>query len=91
LHLTISLHDGRTCTEQPEGSNSIAQLLSVVNWRTEIRFIIICGDTRTLLRQKLGDNSAEPMTVTGTVEPLPKTIEEGVGYCGKEKCERVED
>jgi hypothetical protein len=91
LHLTISLCDGRTFTEQPAGSNSITQLLSVVNWRTEIRFLIICGDTRTLLTRKSGDNSAEPMVVTGSVESLPTTIGEGVGYCGKEKCERVED
>jgi hypothetical protein len=31
------------------------------------------------------------MAVTGSVEPLPTTIDEGVGYRRKEKCERVED
>ena len=83
LHLTISVHDGRAFTEQPAGSNSTEQLLSVVNWQTEIRFLIICGDTRTLLRRKKGDNSVEPVAVTGIMEPLPTTIDEGAGYRGE--------
>ena len=83
LHLTISVHDGRAFTEQPAGSNSTEQLLSVVNWQTEIRFLIICGDTRTLLRHKRGDNSVEPVALTGIMEPLPTTIDEGAGYRGE--------
>jgi hypothetical protein len=63
----------------------------MVNWRTEIRFLIICGDTRTLLRRKVGDNSVEPVAVTGKIEPLPTTIDEGVGYRGNRTCERKED
>jgi hypothetical protein len=63
----------------------------MVNWRTEIRFLVICGDTRTLLRRKVGDNSVDPVAVTGKVEPLPTTIDEGVGYHGKRTCEREED
>jgi hypothetical protein len=56
-----------------------------------MRFLIICGDTRTLLRHKEGDNSVEPVVVTGRVEPLPTIIAEGVGYRGKRTCEREED
>jgi hypothetical protein len=56
-----------------------------------MRFLISCGDTRTLLRCKLGDNSVEPVAVTGSVEPLPTTIDEGIGYRGKKVCEREED
>jgi len=89
LHLTIFVRDGRAFTEQPAGSNSTEQLLSVVNWRTEIRFLIICGDTRTLLRRKKGDNSVEPVAVTGMTEPLPTTMDEGVGYRGEQACESV--
>ena len=50
LHLTITLYVVRSFTEQPEGSNSKEQLLSEVNWRTEIRFLISLGEIRTLLR-----------------------------------------
>jgi hypothetical protein len=56
-----------------------------------MRFLIICGDTRTLLRRKDGGNSVEPMAVTGSIEPLPTTMDEGVGYRGKEVCESEED
>jgi len=45
LHLMISLLDGRSFTEQPKGSNSTEQLLSVANWRTEIIFLISPGET----------------------------------------------
>ena len=55
-------------------SNSTEQLLLVVNWRTEIRFLISCGETRTLLRRK-EDKSIEPKAVTGSNEPLPTTVE----------------
>jgi len=68
----------------------LEQLLSRVNWRTKIRFLIICGDTRTLLRRKFEVNSVEPVAVTGIREPLPTTIDEGVGYRGRRTCEREE-
>jgi hypothetical protein len=55
-----------------------------------MRFLIICGDTRTLLRRKAGDNSVEPVSVTGRIEPLP-TIIDGVGYHGERTCEREVD
>jgi hypothetical protein len=53
--------------------------------------LIICGDTRTLLRRKLGDNSVEPVAVTGIREPLPITIDEGLGYHGNRESESEED
>jgi hypothetical protein len=49
-----------------------------------MRFLIICGDIRTLLRRKAGDNSVEPVAVTGRIEPLLTIIDEVVGYRGKE-------
>jgi len=80
LHLTV---------EQPVGSNSTEQLLSVVNWRTEIRFLMICGDTRTLLSLKEPDKSVELVAVTGRREPLPTIIVEGVNDQGADMCEKV--
>lgn len=56
-----------------------------------MRFLISCGDTRTLLRRKEGDNSVKPVAVTGMTEPLPTTIDEGVGYREGRICEREED
>ena len=61
LHLTISLQDRRSFTEQPAGSNLTEQLLSVVNWHTEMRFLMSCGETSTLLRRKAPSKLAEPM------------------------------
>jgi hypothetical protein len=58
-------------TEQPAGSNSTEQLLSVVNWRTEIKFLISFGETRTLLRDKLDGRCAKLVEVTGSKEPSP--------------------
>ena len=68
------------------------QLLSQVNGRTEIRFLIRFGETRTLLREKGPGRRAVPVavTVTGRSKPLPTTIEEGEGYRGDEAKERVE-
>ena len=83
LHLTISVRDGRAFTEQLAGSNSKEQLLLVVNWRTERRFLIICGETRTLLKCKEADNSMEPVAITGIMELLPTTMDKGVGYRGE--------
>jgi len=91
LHLTIFVRDGRAFTEQPAGSNSTEQLLSVVNWRTDIRFLIICGDTRTLLRCKEGGNSVEPVAVIGMMEPLLTTMDEGAAYRREQACESISD
>jgi hypothetical protein len=66
----------RSFTEQPNRSNSTKELLSVVNWRTEMRFLISCGETRTLLRCKDSDMAVVPVVVTGKKEPLLTTIEE---------------
>ena len=56
------------------------QLLSVVNRRIEIKFLIMLGDTKTLLRTR-GRRGAlkqnEPMEVTGSKAPLPTMIDEG--------------
>jgi hypothetical protein len=80
--------DGRSFTEQPVGSNSTEQLLSIVNWRTEIKFVISCGETRTLLRHNKGEITVEPTDVTGSKDPLPTTMDEGEGYRGELVCER---
>jgi hypothetical protein len=56
-----------------------------------MRFLIICEETRTLLRLKVGDNSVEPVAVTGRIEPLLTIIDEGVGYRRKRTCEREAD
>jgi hypothetical protein len=45
--------------------------------RTETRFLISCGETRTLLRHIEGDKAVAPVVVTGMKEPLPTTMEEG--------------
>jgi hypothetical protein len=51
----------------------------------------ILNNLWTLLRCKAGDNSMEPVAVTGRIEPLPIIIDEGVGYCGGRTCERKVD
>jgi hypothetical protein len=63
-------------------------LLSIVNWRTEIKFLISCGETRTLLRRNEGEITVEPTDVTGNKDPLPTTMEEGEGYREELVCER---
>ena len=78
LHLTISFLDRRSFIEQQAGSNS-----------AEVRFLMICGDTRTLLSLKEPDKSVEPVAVTGRREPLPTIIEEGVNDQGADMCEKV--
>jgi hypothetical protein len=60
----------------------------MVNWRTEIRFLISCGETRTLLRRK-GDKAVAPVAVIGMKEPLPTTMDEGVGKQGTDVEERI--
>jgi len=56
-----------------------------------MRFLISCGDIRTLLSRKEEDNSVEPVAVIGMIDPLPTTIDEGVGYRKGRICEREED
>ena len=56
-----------------------------------MRFLIICGDTRTLLRRKAWGNSLELVAVIGRIEPLPTIIDEGVGYRGKRTFKREVD
>jgi hypothetical protein len=60
----------------------------MVNWRTDIRFLISCGETRTLLRRN-GDKIVAPVAVTGMKEPLPTTMDEGAGKQGTDVEERV--
>jgi hypothetical protein len=54
-----------------------------------MRFLIRCGETRTLLRCKDGDKDVAPVVVTGKKEPLSTTIEEGAGKQGGDVEERV--
>jgi hypothetical protein len=44
-----------------------------------MRFLISCGETRTLLRCKDSDMAVVPVVLTGKKEPLLTTIEEGAG------------
>jgi hypothetical protein len=50
LHLVITFLVPRSFTERPKGSNSIEHQLSVINLRTDRRFLMMSGVTRTLLR-----------------------------------------
>ena len=65
--------------------------MSEVNWRTEIRFLISLGETRTLLRDKCPGSDAVPVAVTGSKEPSPTIIDEGKGYYEDKTCERVDE
>jgi hypothetical protein len=67
----------RSFTETPRGSNSTETALSVVNLRTERRFLIMSGAIRTLLRRKGLGRVEKPVPTTGRVAPLPTTMEEG--------------
>jgi len=42
-----------------------------------MRFLIMLGATRTLLRRKVPGRTASPVAVTGRVEPFPTTMDEG--------------
>jgi hypothetical protein len=56
----------------------------------EIRFLIICGETKTLLRTKFRcgkEKVCDPMAVTGSNAPLPTMIDEGVDEFGREMVE----
>ena len=68
------------------------QLLSVVKRRIEIRFLIMLGDTRTLLRTKLRygkEKICDPVAVTGSRAPFPTMIDEGVNEVGEEMVESL--
>jgi hypothetical protein len=55
------------------------QLLSVVKRRTEIKFLIMFGDTRTLERtrgRRVVEKECDPIDVTGSDAPLPTMIDE---------------
>ena len=67
----------RSFTETPRGSNSTETELSVVNLRTESRFLIISGAIRTLLRRNGPGRMEKPVPTTGRVAPLPTTMEDG--------------
>jgi hypothetical protein len=45
----------------------------MVNWRTDTRFFMIEGETRTLFRWR-GPTWVDPMEVMGKVVPLPTII-----------------
>jgi len=92
LHLAITLRVCRSFTERPKGSNSIEQLLSVVNRRTEIKFLIMLGETKTLFRtrERCGvGNEYEPVEVMGKRAPLPTIMEEGPDKEGGRGDERI--
>ena len=69
------LRVARSFTEKPNGSNSILQWLSMVKQRTEIRFLMIVGDTKTSLSEK-DETEVEPTAVIGKRDPSPTTIPE---------------
>jgi hypothetical protein len=68
------------------------QLLSVVNRRIEIRFLIIFGETKTSLRTRLQcgkEKVCDPVAVTGRSAPLPTMIDEGVRDDGDKMVESL--
>lgn len=68
------------------------QLLSVVKRRMEIKFLMICGETKTLLRTRLRrgkEKVCDPMAVIGSKAPLPTIIDEGVEDVGEEMVESL--
>ena len=58
----------------------------------EIKFLIMLGDTKTLLRTRLRcgkEKMDDPVAVTGSKAPLPTIIEEGVKEEGGEILESL--
>jgi hypothetical protein len=58
----------------------------------EIKFFIICGETKTFLRTRLPcgkEKVRDPMAVTGSKAPLPTMIDEGVDEVGIEVVESI--
>jgi hypothetical protein len=54
----------------------------------EIKFLIMCGETKTSLRTRLPcgkEKLCDPVAVTGRSAPFPTTIDEGVSEEGDEK------
>jgi hypothetical protein len=63
----------------------------VVKRRIEIKFLIMLGDTRTLLRARLrcgNKKMCDPVAVTGSKAPFPTTID-GVDKEGGEMVESI--
>jgi hypothetical protein len=54
-------------------------MLSLVSQRTEIKFLISLGETKTLLRDRLDGNYAKLVEMTGSKDPSPTTMLEGTG------------
>jgi len=57
------------------------QLLSVVKRCTEIKFLIMFGETKTLERtrgRRATKKECDPIDVTGNEAPLPTMIDEGL-------------
>jgi hypothetical protein len=58
----------------------------------EIKFLIMLGDTSTLLRTRLRcgkEKVCDPVAVTGSKAPFPTTIDEGVNEEGGETVESL--
>jgi hypothetical protein len=65
----------RSFTKKPNGSNSTETELSVVNLRTDNKFLITEGETSTFARWKgRGVRVAELEAVIGKKDPLPTTM-----------------
>ena len=76
-HLMIGIPVWKYFTEKPNGSNSIETLLSVVNWRTDTKFLIKFGASRTLFRIRGGWGVSKcvlPRPIIGTKWPFPTMI-----------------
>jgi hypothetical protein len=59
----------------------MVQLLSVVKRSTEIKFLIMFGETKTLERTRgwrAVEKECDPINVTGSEAPLPTMIDEGL-------------
>jgi hypothetical protein len=74
LDLIKVLRVARSFTEKPNGSNSTIHQLSRVKRWTEIRFLIIDGETRILEREELGPTRAVPVPAMGILAPLPTVM-----------------
>jgi hypothetical protein len=68
------------------------QLLLVVKRQMKIKFLMMCGETKTLLRTRLRRGKEkvwDPMAVIGSKAPLPTIIDEGVEDLGEEMVESL--
>jgi hypothetical protein len=74
----------RSFTKTPRGSNSTETRLSEVNLRTDKRFLMMAGASRTSLRRN-GPGMVEYLVPsTERVAPFPTTMEEGKEEEGEE-------